>query len=112
MDALREAGTAVREPIHHFRAEVPAYVFGTLLPVLTKLRAVPRESRVVGGTYVVDGDIPAGRVHDSNSSCRRSPAVPACSNQPSTTTATSAARRPNARAPTSTRWTGRSTCCD
>jgi ribosomal protection tetracycline resistance protein len=64
MDALREAGTVVREPIHHFRAEVPADVFGTLLPVLTKLRAVPRESRVVGGSYVVEGDIPAGRVHE------------------------------------------------
>ncbi len=64
MDALREAGTVVREPIHHFRAEVPADVFGTLLPVLTKLRAVPRESRVVGGTYVVEGEIPAGRVHE------------------------------------------------
>jgi ribosomal protection tetracycline resistance protein len=64
MDALREAGTVVREPIHHFRAEVPADVFGTFLPVLTKLRAVPRESRVVGGTYVVEGDIPAGRVHE------------------------------------------------
>jgi ribosomal protection tetracycline resistance protein len=63
-DALREAGTAVREPIHRFRAEVPADVFGTLLPVLTKLRAVPRESSVAGGTYVVDGDIPAGRVHE------------------------------------------------
>ena len=64
MDALREAGTVVREPIHHFRAEVPADVFGTLLPVLTKLHAVPRESRVVGGTDVVEGDIPAGRVHE------------------------------------------------
>jgi ribosomal protection tetracycline resistance protein len=64
MDALREAGTVVREPIHHFRAEVPADVFGTLLPVLTKLRAVPRESLVLGGTYVVDGELPAGRVHE------------------------------------------------
>ena len=64
MDALREAGTIVREPIHHFRAEVPADVFGTLLPVLTKLRAVPRESSVVGGSYRIEGDIPAGRVHE------------------------------------------------
>jgi ribosomal protection tetracycline resistance protein len=64
MDALREAGTVVREPIHRFRAEVPADVFGTLLPVLTKLHAVPRESSVVGGSYRVEGDIPAGRVHE------------------------------------------------
>lgn len=64
MDALREAGTIVQEPIQRFRAEVPADVFGTLLPVLTKLRAVPRESRVAGATYRIEGDIPAGRVHE------------------------------------------------
>ena len=64
MDALREAGTIVQEPIQRFRAEVPADVFGTLLPVLTKLRAVPRESRVAGTTYRIEGDIPAGRVHE------------------------------------------------
>lgn len=32
--------------------------------MLTRLRAVPRESRVVGATYRVEGDIPAGRVHE------------------------------------------------
>jgi ribosomal protection tetracycline resistance protein len=64
MDALRQAGTVVQEPIQHFRAEVPADVFGTLLPVLTSLRAVPRESAVAGPSYRVDGDIPAGRVHE------------------------------------------------
>ncbi|HEX4788715.1 MAG TPA: translation factor GTPase family protein [Actinospica sp.] len=64
MDALRRAGTIVQEPIQHFSAEVPADVFGTLLPVLTGLRAVPRESAVVGASYRVDGDIPAGRTHE------------------------------------------------
>lgn len=64
MDALRQAGTAVQEPIQRFRAEVPAEVFGTLLPVLTGLRAVPRESAVVGASYRMEGDIPAGRVHE------------------------------------------------
>jgi ribosomal protection tetracycline resistance protein len=64
MAALREAGTVVQEPIQRFRAEVPADLFGTLLPVLTKLRAVPRESRVAGSTYRIEGDIPAGRVHE------------------------------------------------
>lgn len=64
MDALRRAGTAVQEPIQHFRAEVPAEVFGTLLPVLTGLRAVPRESVVAGASYRIEGDIPAGRVHE------------------------------------------------
>lgn len=64
MDALRAAGTIVQEPMQFFRAEVPADVFGTLLPVLTRLRAVPRESQVMGSTYRVEGDIPAGRVHE------------------------------------------------
>lgn len=64
MDALRRAGTVVQEPIHHFSAEVPADVFGALLPVLAGLRAVPRASAVVGGSYRVEGDIPAGRVHE------------------------------------------------
>jgi ribosomal protection tetracycline resistance protein len=64
LDALRQAGTIVQEPIQHFSAEVPAEVFGTFLPVLTGLRAVPRESSVAGGAYRVEGDIPAGRVHE------------------------------------------------
>ena len=63
MDALRRAGTIVREPIHRFHAEVPADTFGTLLPALTRLRAVPCRSAVSGSTCRVEGDIPAGRVH-------------------------------------------------
>jgi ribosomal protection tetracycline resistance protein len=64
MDALRQAGTVVREPIQRFRAEVPADSFGALLPALAKLRAVPRQSVMADSTCRVEGDIPAGRVHD------------------------------------------------
>ena len=64
MDALREAHTVVRQPIHRFQLEVPADVFSTLLPVLMKLGAVPRESSVAGGSYRIEGDIPAARVHE------------------------------------------------
>ncbi|HEY3868489.1 MAG TPA: translation factor GTPase family protein [Actinocrinis sp.] len=64
MDALRQAGTIVQEPIQRFCAEVPADTFGTMLPVLARLRAVPRRSATSGATCRIEGDIPAGRVHD------------------------------------------------
>ncbi|MEU2562205.1 translation factor GTPase family protein [Streptomyces longispororuber] len=64
MDALRAAGTRVCEPLHRFRLAVPADVFGTLLPVLGRLRAVPRAPVVRGSSYVLDGVIPAAHVHE------------------------------------------------
>ncbi|QIB43629.1 elongation factor G [Streptomyces aureoverticillatus] len=64
MDALRRAGTRVHEPMHRFRLTVPADVFGTLLPALGRLRAVPHTPAAHGSAYVVDGVIPAARVHD------------------------------------------------
>ena len=64
MDALRRAGTLVHEPIHRFHLELPADLFGALLPVLAKLRAVPTSSTLHGATYLVDGDIPAARIHE------------------------------------------------
>ena len=64
MDALRKAGTMVLEPIHSFSVEVPSDVFGTLLPVLSRLRAVPGESTAAGASYLVEGSIPAGQVHE------------------------------------------------
>jgi ribosomal protection tetracycline resistance protein len=68
MDALREAGTAVLEPIHTFRAEVPADTVPALLPVLGRLGAVPLDT----GTAGVAGEIPAARVHELQ---RRLPAL-------------------------------------
>jgi ribosomal protection tetracycline resistance protein len=63
MAALTQAGTQVYEPMHRFRLEIPEDVYGTVLPVLVRHRAVPLSSTVTGATYVVDGDIPAERVH-------------------------------------------------
>ncbi|KUF16315.1 elongation factor G [Streptomyces silvensis] len=63
MDALRRAGTRVHEPMHRFRLTVPADVFGTLLPALGRLRAVPHTPTAHGSSYVVDGVVPAARVH-------------------------------------------------
>lgn len=60
--ALRQAGTVVCEPVHRFRLELPADAFGTLLPVLAQLRAVPQHSVLNGAAYVVEGDIPAASV--------------------------------------------------
>ena len=64
MSALRQAGTRVYEPMHRFRLEIPADVFGATLPVLTSLRAVPLGSSAKGASYVLEGEVPAARVHD------------------------------------------------
>jgi ribosomal protection tetracycline resistance protein len=64
MDALREAGTMVLEPMHRFRLDLPADALGTVLPALARLGAAPRTPAVRGGSYELEGDIPAARVHD------------------------------------------------
>jgi len=63
MEALRQAGTHVYEPIHRFRLEFPADAVATVLRGLAELRAVPQSPSVHGSTGVVEGDIPAARVH-------------------------------------------------
>jgi ribosomal protection tetracycline resistance protein len=64
MDALVRAGTRVHEPMHRFHLEVPADTFGTVLPVLARLEAVPQAPAMHGPVYTVQGEIPAARVHD------------------------------------------------
>ena len=64
MAALRQAGTQVLEPVHHFRLEVPADTVGAVLPALARLRAVPRGQTAGGPVSVLDGDIPAARTHE------------------------------------------------
>ncbi|MFD6432991.1 GTP-binding protein [Streptomyces venezuelae] len=63
MDALRAAGTAVHEPMHRFRLDVPADTVGAVLPVLARLRAVPHTPTTSGASYRLVGDIPAQQVH-------------------------------------------------
>ncbi|MFF3483272.1 GTP-binding protein [Streptomyces sp. NPDC002701] len=64
MAALRQAGTRVYEPMHRFRLEAPADTLGALLPALAALRAVPRTTRTHGTACVLEGAVPAARVHE------------------------------------------------
>ena len=63
MTALRQAGTGVYEPVHRFHLEIPADAYGPVLPVLGRLGAVPGTPVPHGSAYVIDGEIPAARVH-------------------------------------------------
>ncbi|MEV4888087.1 translation factor GTPase family protein [Nonomuraea sp. NPDC055795] len=60
MSALRRAGTRVCEPLHRFRLEIPADALGPVLPLLARLRAVPRTQ----SEGVIEGEIPAANVHE------------------------------------------------
>jgi ribosomal protection tetracycline resistance protein len=63
MRALQQAGTRVYEPMHRFQLEIPADVFGAVLPVLARLRAVPGAPAQRGSSYLLEGEIPAAQVH-------------------------------------------------
>jgi ribosomal protection tetracycline resistance protein len=63
VEALRGAGTRVHEPMHRLRIEAPADTLGALLPVLAALRAVPRTTLTQGPLCVLEGAVPAARVH-------------------------------------------------
>jgi len=64
MAALTRAGTVVHEPLHRFRLEFPAGTYGTLLPVLTRLGGVPGQADLRGPVGVLEGLVPAARVHE------------------------------------------------
>ena len=64
MAALQRAGTRVYEPIHAFQVELPADTLAAVLPALGQLRAVPLATTVRGAVCVVDGEVPAARVHE------------------------------------------------
>ncbi|WAZ25903.1 TetM/TetW/TetO/TetS family tetracycline resistance ribosomal protection protein [Streptomyces cinnabarinus] len=64
IEALRRAGTRVHEPMHRFRIEAPADTLGALLPVLAGLGAVPGATETRGETCVLEGAVPAARVHE------------------------------------------------
>jgi ribosomal protection tetracycline resistance protein len=64
MDALKEAGTTVYEPIHRFHLEAPADVLGPLLPALARMHAVPQSSGVQGSSCAIEGDVAAAHVHE------------------------------------------------
>jgi ribosomal protection tetracycline resistance protein len=63
MRALQQAGTRVYEPMHRFHLEIPADAFGPVLPVLAAHRAVPGSPSIRGSICLLEGEIPAARVH-------------------------------------------------
>jgi ribosomal protection tetracycline resistance protein len=60
---LRDGGTTVYEPLHRFDLEIPADTFGAMMPVLSRLRAIPQVPMLRGAAYFIDGEIPAEQVH-------------------------------------------------
>jgi ribosomal protection tetracycline resistance protein len=72
MTALRQAATRVYEPVHRFRLEIPVDTVRAVLTALPRVRAVPLTQTQDGSSYVVEGEIPAARVHELE---RRLPAL-------------------------------------
>ncbi|MDQ3855065.1 MAG: TetM/TetW/TetO/TetS family tetracycline resistance ribosomal protection protein [Chloroflexota bacterium] len=64
MSALRQAGTTVCEPIHRFRLEIPADTLGATVAALARVDAVAHTSAMRGQSCVLEGSIPAARVHE------------------------------------------------
>jgi ribosomal protection tetracycline resistance protein len=63
MDALRDAGTTVFEPMHRFQLEIPTDTTRAVLAALTRLRAVPQVPALAATTSVLEGEIPAAAVY-------------------------------------------------
>jgi len=64
MAALQQAGTVVCEPVSGFRLELPAVSLPAVLSALGRLAARSAPARDDGASCVVEGEIPAGRVHE------------------------------------------------
>jgi ribosomal protection tetracycline resistance protein len=64
MSALRQAGTTVCEPVHRFALEIPPDTLGATAAALAALRGVPLRTDRRGAATVVEGEIPAARVHE------------------------------------------------
>jgi ribosomal protection tetracycline resistance protein len=64
ISALRQAGTRVYEPVQRFTLEVPADTAGPARLALGRLGAVPRTQQLQGPCCLLEGDIPAARVHE------------------------------------------------
>ncbi len=63
MKALKRAGSVVCEPMLAFRIEVPADTASAILPLLGRLGALPRAPVAQGAVCLLEGEIPAARLH-------------------------------------------------
>ena len=63
MRSLAQAGTVVCEPIQRFYLEIPADALGPVLSELARLLAVPQTQEMRGSSCVLEGEIPAAKVH-------------------------------------------------
>ena len=63
VDALKNAGVVVCEPVHSFMLEVPVDDLSSILSVLTKLQATPIEISTKNRRHVLMGEIPVNFVH-------------------------------------------------
>jgi ribosomal protection tetracycline resistance protein len=50
--------------MHRFSLEIPADAFGRIAPILAQLRAVPQTSTMRGAVCLLEGELPAARVHE------------------------------------------------
>jgi ribosomal protection tetracycline resistance protein len=64
MSALERAGTTVCEPVHRFSLEMPPDTLGATAAALAALRGVPLRTDHRGAATVLEGEIPAARVHE------------------------------------------------
>ncbi|MEJ2742437.1 MAG: hypothetical protein P8176_08105 [Gammaproteobacteria bacterium] len=62
MEALRQAGTKVYEPIQNFYIECPENTVGNVITKITMLRAVAKEPEIRGSTCMLEGTIPASKI--------------------------------------------------
>ena len=64
MAALERAGTTVCEPVHRFAIELAPDTVGPTGAAVAALRGVPLSTDRRGAATVVEGEIPAARVHE------------------------------------------------
>ncbi len=62
--ALARAGSQVLEPLHRMRLEIPVDLVDTVLPAIGRLDAIPLGSTPRRSTVIIDGELPAARVHE------------------------------------------------
>jgi ribosomal protection tetracycline resistance protein len=64
MAALKQAGTAVYEPVEGFSLDIPADVYAVVAAALLRHGAVIRTSALRGKSMTLDGEIATSQVHD------------------------------------------------